>query len=134
MSTLIAVIGERASPGRDARCASLRQGAMAALGELLFYAVTQEAPVTRKANTGSCHNPSAADMDDSTARNKTWYIPVAAVGGAIGGCLEDTGYESVQYCAAKTIENVLAQARTSNALVRLLVMPGVALRLFDLSR
>lgn len=122
-STLLTIIGETPAPGRGAQCAALRQSSMAALGELLFYVVTQEAPVPRITSVGGCH---CADT--------TWYIPVEDVGVAINRCLEDTKFEGVQYHAAKTVENVMAQARPSHALVELLVTPSVTLRLFDISR
>lgn len=94
---------------------------MAALGELLFYVVTQE-PRTATGAPGDGEGYEA------------WGVPVAAVGGAIGKCLEDAEYEGVRHYAAKTVENVLAQAGPSHPLMQVLVTPELALGLFNLAR
>lgn len=128
LSALIAVIRERPAPGRAAQAAALRRNTMAALGELLFYIVTQEPE--HGAGAGDGGGGGGADVGGS----KAWDIPVAAVGAAISKCLEDVEYEGVQQHAAKTLENVLAQAGPSHALVRALVTPHLALCLLDLMR
>lgn len=127
MSALIATIREKPAPGRVPQAAALRRSAMAALGELLFYVVTQEPLEARVLSGGT-------GVDRAGSGERAWHIPLAAVSNAIGRCLEDAEYEGVRHYAAKTLENVLAQARPTHALVGLLVTPGLALRLLDLSR
>ncbi|CBJ30829.1 expressed unknown protein [Ectocarpus siliculosus] len=139
MSALIATAGEGpAGPGRAAQAAAaLRRNAVAALGELLFYIVTQE-PVGTGGGGGGMET-------------ERWNIPVAAVAGVIGKCLlvvDDAsgsggggggggrlaGHEGARHYAAKTMENVLAQVGPSHPLVPALVTPELALGLLDLAR
>lgn len=133
LSALIAVIRERPAPGRAAQAAALRRNAMAALGELLFYVVTQEPDTPATVAAGGDHGAGTSDGADDGG-SKAWDIPVAAIGAAISKCLEDVEYEGVQQHAAKTLENVLAQAGPSHALVQALVTPHLALCLLDLMR
>ncbi|CAM9555289.1 unnamed protein product [Laminaria digitata] len=141
MPALISTIRERPPPGRSTQATALRRNAVAALGELLFYVVTQEPP-----RSCSSYGPSggsgsgdgggggggdAGDIEDCEA----WTIPSADVGDAIGLCLEDTEHGGgQQHYAAKTVENVLAQAGPCHPLVRVFVTPELALDLFDLAR
>lgn len=136
MATLVEIIGERTAPGRATeQSASVRQCAMAALGELLYYAVTQDVPPGR--STVSAGGRGLGGEGAEAGRgcgDGGWCIPVAAVRGAIRRCLDDAESEGVRHHAAKTIENVLAQARPWHALVESLVSPEVALRLLEFSR
>lgn len=139
MSALIATAGEGpAGPGRTAQAAAaLRRNAVAALGELLFYIVTQE-PVGTGGGGGGMET-------------ERWNIPVAAVAGVIGKCLlvvddasgsgggdrgggRPAGHEGARRYAAKTMENVLAQVGPSHPLVPALVTPELALGLLDLAK
>ncbi|CAN0469192.1 unnamed protein product [Ectocarpus sp. 12 AP-2014] len=139
MSALIATAGEgTAGPVRAAQAAAaLRRNAVAALGELLFYIVTQE--------------PVGAGSGGGGLETERWNIPVAAVAGVIGNCLlvvDDpsggggggdgggrlAGHEGARHYAAKTMENVLAQVGPSHPLVPALVTPELALGLLDLAR
>ena len=131
MPALISTIRERPAPGRSTQAAALRRNAVAALGELLFYVVTQE-PRSRSygPSVGGSGGGDAGDSEDCEA----WTIPFADVGGAIGVCLEDTEHRGGQHYAAKTVENVLAQAGPCHPLVRVFVTPELALGLFDLAR
>ncbi len=125
MSALILTAAERAAPGRPAaQAAALRRNTVAALGELLFYVITQEAPTAP---------PTPRVVDAAEA----WDIPIAAVGGVIGKCLladGGGGGSGVQHYAAKTLENVLAQVGPRHPLVAALVTPELALGLLDLAR
>lgn len=127
VSVLIAIVRERPAPGRAAQAAALRRSAMAALGELLFYVVSQEPQFVPQSASGGGAAGGRRDKE-------SWRLPVAGVGGAIFMCLEDAEYDGVRHYAAKTLENVLAQAAPSHALVEILVTQRVALCLLDLAR
>lgn len=126
MPSLISTIRDKPPPGRSAQTAALRRNAVAALGELLFYVVTQE-PRDRS------HEASGGDAGD-TEEGQAWSIPSADVGDAIRVCLEDAEHGGGQHYAAKTVENVLAQAGPSHPLVRVFVTPELALGLLNLAR
>lgn len=138
MSALIATASERPTPGRTAQAAALRRNTVAALGELLFYVITQEpttAPVLDQHGGNGDGVGEGAERSDEEA----WNIPVVAVGGVIGRCLQTSAADSaagpgVQYYAAKTLENVLAQVGPLHPLVSVLVTPELALGLLDLAR
>lgn len=141
MSALIATAGERsAGPGRAAQAAAaLRRNAVAALGELLFYIVTQEPVGTGGGGGGGGGCPAEGGGVDT----ERWSIPVAAVASVVGRCLlvvDDagggrlTGHEGARHYAAKTMENVLAQVGPSHPLVPALVTPELALGLLDVAR
>lgn len=133
MPALISTIRERPAPGRSAQAAALRRNAVAALGELLFYVVTQE-PRSRSCGPSVGGGGGGGGDEGDSEDCEAWTVPSADVGGAIGVCLEDTEHGGGQYYAAKTVENVLAQAGPCHALVRVFVTPELALGLFDLAR
>lgn len=136
MSALIATASERPTPGRTAQAAALRRNTVAALGELLFYVITQEPPTTPSFDHGGNGNDAAERGERCDV--EAWSIPVEAVGGVIGTCLlcpaDSAAGPGVQYYAAKTLENVLAQVGPSHPLVSVLVTPELALGLLDLAR
>lgn len=136
MSALILTAAERAAPGRPAaQAAALRRNTVAALGELLFYVITQDPPTAPPAPRAGRGGGGGGGGNDAA---EAWDIPVAAVGGVIGKCLlADGGGGSgsgVQHYAAKTLENVLAQVGPRHPLVAALVKPELALGLLDLAR
>lgn len=136
MSVLIATVAERPPSGRSAQAAALRRNTLAALGELLFYVVTQEPP-TAAAATALRSRSGSGGSGGSGNEAEPWNIPVAAVGCVIEKCLLGTdaaGGPGVQHYAAKTLENVLAQVGPLHPLVSVLVTPELALGLLDLAR
>lgn len=141
MSALIATASERPTPGRTAQAASLRRNTVAALGELLFYVITQEPP-TAPVLDHHGGNGNGVGVGEGAERcdAEVWSIPAAAVGGVIGRCLLTAAADSgaagpgVQYYAAKTLENVLAQVGPLHPLVSVLVTPELALGLLGLAR
>lgn len=137
MSALIATVAERPPPGRSAQAAALRRNTLAALGELLFYAVTQEPPTPAAATALRDRSGSDGSTGGGGNNAESWSIPVAAVGGVVGKCLlgaDAAGGPGVQHYAAKTLENVLAQVGPLHPLVSVLVTPELALGLLDLAR
>ncbi|CAM9561473.1 unnamed protein product [Chrysoparadoxa australica] len=106
LPALVSVLRERSREGSSlpaSQFVCLRRKSMAALGELLFYHATQE----------DCTRP----------------IPVSAVD-TLQRCLKDSD-DTVSHYAAKTLENVLAQASPSQA--RPFVTMEIALLSFGLS-
>lgn len=132
MSVLVRTVREKPAPGRAAQAAALRRNTVAALGELLFYIVTQEPhnPYRMTASSGDGGGDGVGGGSDGEA----WSIPTTPVGAAIRMCLEDAEYEGVRHYAAKTVENVLAQAGPSHPLVQVFVTLELALCLLDLAR
>lgn len=136
MSALIATVAERPPPGRSAQAAALRRNTLAALGELLFYVVTQEPPMPTPPPPVALRGRSGSDGSGGSEA-ESWSIPLAAVGGVMGKCLlgaDAAGGGGVQHYAAKTLENVLAQVGPLHPLVSVLVAPELALGLLDLAR
>ncbi|CAN0350144.1 unnamed protein product, partial [Hapterophycus canaliculatus] len=70
--------------GRAAQTTALRKSAVAALGELLFYVVTQE-PHTPAPAPATGVGVGGVDLEQGGARGdaEAWSIPVAAVGDAL---------------------------------------------------
>lgn len=134
MWALISTIREKAHPGRATQGAALRRSTVAALGELLFYVVTQEPhmpSVSRaSARVGGVERGSGVEQN----QHEAWSIPVVEVGETLETCLRDVEIQGVRHYAAKTLENVLAQAGPSHPLVQVLVTPELALGLLDLIR
>lgn len=132
MSALIATVAESPAPGRSAQAAALRRNTLAALGELLFYVVTQEPP------TAAAALRDRSGSDGSGANEaEAWSTPIAAVGGVFRKCLlaaDSAAGPGVQHYAAKTLENVLAQVGPLHPLVSVLATPELALGLLDLAR
>lgn len=137
MSALIATASERPTPGRTAQAAALRRNTVAALGELLFYVITQEPAATPVSDLGGTGSNDAVEGSER-CEVEAWSIPVAAVGAVIEKCLltaaDSADGPGVQYYAAKTLENVLAQVGPLHPLVSVLVTPELALGLLDLAR
>lgn len=136
VGALVATIRERPAPGRAEQAAALRRNAMAALGELLFYVVSQEPAVAGRPTScgGGGRGGRGGNDGGGGSEARSWHLPITAVGGAIEICLEDAAHDGVCHYAAKTLENVLAQAGPSHPLVGVLVTQTLALCLFDLAR
>ncbi|CAM9368748.1 unnamed protein product, partial [Scytosiphon promiscuus] len=131
MPALIATAVEGQARGRAAQTAALRRNAVAALGELLFYVVTQE-PHTPAPGVGGARLDRGGGRSDPEA----WSLPIAAVGDALRKSLlvGSVSQEGVRHYAAKTLENVLAQVGPLHPLVSVLATPELALDLLDLAR
>ncbi|CAM9753050.1 unnamed protein product, partial [Choristocarpus tenellus] len=131
MTALVAAVMEGPTPGHP-EGAHLRRNAMAALGELLFYISTQDGAEIGTASPGA-EGGKRSRGNASSPRGVEWHMP-STVTSAVMQCLRDSGCEGVQYYAAKTVENVLAQAGPNRATAGLLVNWEIALCLLDITR
>jgi len=98
----------------------IRRRAMATLGELLFYISSlEEGEEDEPSNGGGEARPAS-----------TWTMPAATVS-AVARCLLEGEDETVCHYAAKTIENILAQA--PGVYCRRFATEEVAVRLLDIA-